>query len=154
MLTADPFTRSITSSPCPDRGNISGCPGRSTGWWEETDDPCRGFRVGESPFSAAIEAYTSAAKSGDTNAMNRLGILLGTRMDPPDLIEARHWWTTAANAGNTSAMNNLAILLATKTDPPDLIEARHWWTTAANAGNTSAMNNLAILLATKTDPPT
>jgi TPR repeat protein len=39
-----------------------------------------------------------------------LGVLLATRLDPPELDQARHWWTRAAQAGHPDALDRLQQL--------------------------------------------
>jgi TPR repeat protein len=85
--------------------------------------------------------------------MHGLGELLLTRLDPPELAEARTWYTKAAEAGNTNAMVGLGALLADWLDPPELAEARTWLQKAAEAGNTNAMVGLGIFLTDRLDPP-
>ncbi|WP_328664647.1 caspase, EACC1-associated type [Nocardia salmonicida] len=84
--------------------------------------------------------YLRAARTGNTNAMTNLGILLEQR---GELTDAEHWWSKAADAGNTDAMTNLGILLWQR---GELADAEHWWSKAVDAGNTDAMTNLGILL--------
>ena len=101
----------------------------------------------------AMAASRRAAEAGLPDAQFNLGRLLATRLDPPNLAEARAWYTRAAEAGHNDAQFNLGVLLATRLDPPDLGEARAWWTRAAEAGDADAQFNLGVLLATRLDPP-
>ncbi len=71
-----------------------------------------------------------------------LGVLLSSRLDPPEFDEARHWFTQAAESGHTDAQYNLGLMLEDQLDPPDYDEARRWYTAAAEAGHTDAQYNL------------
>jgi O-antigen/teichoic acid export membrane protein len=104
-------------------------------------------------ISMAMAASRRAAEAGLPQAQFNLGRLLATRLDPPDLFEARAWYTRAAEAGYSDAQFNLGVLLATRLDPPDLAGARAWWTRAAEAGHRDAQFNLGVLPATRLDPP-
>jgi len=44
------------------------------------------------------------------DAMYNLGLLLETRLDPPDLIQARRWYLRAAGAGHSNARRRLSRL--------------------------------------------
>ena len=68
-------------------------------------------------------------------------MLLATKLNPPQLAEARTWWAKAAAAGHTEAQANLGKLLA-MADPPELAEARTWWAKAAAAGRADARDLL------------
>jgi hypothetical protein len=121
-------------------------------------DPDEAFAISSSAYQrnnipATMLASRQAAAGGHTGAMHNLGLLLATRLDPPDLDQARHWYEQAAAGGDTDAMHNLGYLLATRLDPPDLDQARHWWQLAAAAGQSNAMYDLGALLATQVDPP-
>jgi TPR repeat protein len=106
-----------------------------------------------SDIPVAMAASRRAAEAGLAGAQFNLGRLLATRLDPPDLAEARTWYTLAAEAGHNDAQFNLGVLLATRLDLPDLVEARAWWTRAAGAGDVDAQFNLGLLLAMRMDPP-
>jgi O-antigen/teichoic acid export membrane protein len=102
---------------------------------------------------AVAASRRAAAGASLPEAQYALGMLLATRLDPPDLAEARTWYTRAAEAGHTDAQYNLGVLLADLLDPPDLAEARTWYTRAAEAGDADAQYALRRLLATRLDPP-
>jgi O-antigen/teichoic acid export membrane protein len=104
-------------------------------------------------ISIALAASRRAAEGGLPGAQYALGRLLSTKVNPPDLAEARTCYTRAAEAGHSDAQFNLGVLLATRLDPRDLTEARTWWTRAAEAGHSDAQFNLGVLLATRLDPP-
>src|SRR5215469_17504293 len=104
-------------------------------------------------ISMAMAASRRAAEAGLPQAQFNLGRLLATRLNPPDLAEARAWYTRAAEAGYSDAQFNLGVLLATRLAPPDLAEARVWWTRAAEAGDADAQFNLGVLLADLLAPP-
>lgn len=52
--------------------------------------------------AVAIQATHRAAEAGDTVAQFNLGVLLATRLDPPELKEARRWYTRAAKGGDAA----------------------------------------------------
>ena len=101
----------------------------------------------------AVAASRRAAEAGLPEGQYHLGLLLATRLHPPDLAGARTWWAQSAEAGNTDAQFNLAVLLADQLDPPDLAGALRWYREAAEAGDTDAQFNLGVLLADRLDPP-
>ena len=109
------------------------------------------YRRGNTPV--AVMATRRAAEAGRPEAQYHLGLLLATRLHPPDLAGARTWWARAAEAGNTDAQFNLGVLLADRLNPPDLAGARTWWARAAEAGDTDAQFNLGVLLADRLNPP-
>ena len=120
-----------------------------------TDEDATGiaFRADQRDnIPVAVEAGRRAAKAGDTEAQNLLGLVLATRLDPPELAEARTWLTQAAKAGNVEAQNSLGLLLGSILNPPERTKARTWLTRAAKAGDTAAQHNLGLLLE-KLDPP-
>ena len=107
-------------------------------------DPDDAFAVGvvaiqRDNIPAAIHATHQAAEAGLIDAMHNLGLLLASRVDPPELDQARGWFQKAAEAGHTGAMYNLGILLADHVDPPELDQARGWYQKAAEAGHPDAM---------------
>jgi TPR repeat protein len=129
------------------------------------------FRMDPPDLAGARHWYQRAAKAGhagamrslgnllanpqtaDPHAMVSLGDLLADRMDPPDLVGARHWYQRAAEAGLSNAMVNLGSLLVDRMDPPDVDGARHWYARAAEIGDTEAMVSLGNLLADRYNPP-
>ena len=58
-----------------------------------------------------FQSLLAAAKGGDVEAMNLLGVLyiLGVQV-PSDYSKALHWFQQAVNGGSVSAMHNLAQL--------------------------------------------
>jgi len=89
--------------------------------------------------------FAQLSEVGVIAAQVNLGVLLETKLDPPDLVGARRWYTTAAETGHTAAQVNLGFLLATLVDPPELGEARRWYTTAAEAGHSETVEALSRL---------
>lgn len=104
-------------------------------------------------YEVARKAWEPAAENGYHVAQGNLGLLLATRLVPPELHEARRWYTAAAEAGDAFAQVNLGILLANEWDPRELDEARRWYTAAAEAGDPAAQNILGLFLETQWDPP-
>lgn len=84
--------------------------------------------------------YFLAAKAGDANAFNNLGVahLMG-RCFLQDPYEARLWFRKAASSGNAWAATNLGMMLLTgKGGTPDLDEGFSLISSAADKGNAQA----------------
>jgi TPR repeat protein len=135
-------------------------PVAETTWWSfldrATDEDASGIGFAawqRDSIPVAVAAGRRAAQAGDNDAQVNLALVLITRLDPPELAEARAWLTRAAEAGNIAAQSNLGLLLSTRLDPPELAEARTWLTRAAEAGPAFAQYNLGLLLANRLDPP-
>lgn len=77
----------------------------------------------------------------------RVGLMLQTRLNPPDL-EGAHYWYERADAGSTEAMTDLGLMLETGVNPPDLEGARYWYERALNAGDIRGGFRLDDMLAT------
>lgn len=84
--------------------------------------------------------YLLAAKSGDSNAFNNLGVsYLTGRCFLQDPFEARIWFRKAASLGNAWAATNLGMLLLTgKGGVPDFDEGYALISSAAEKGNAQA----------------
>lgn len=84
--------------------------------------------------------YLLAAKSGDSNAFNNLGVsYLTGRCFLQDPFEARVWFRKAASLGNAWAATNLGMLLLTgKGGVPDFDEGYALISSAAEKGNAQA----------------
>jgi TPR repeat protein len=69
----------------------------------------RGFVWEGSVTNDRERAWVTAAESGDSEAIHRLGVRFWQRGRE---FEAETWWRRAAEAGQVAAMNHLALLLA------------------------------------------
>jgi hypothetical protein len=109
----------------------------------ENAEPAGRWTIGTSASHAgktdiALEAMTSFAQAGYTDAMSNLGVLL-EKSDPE---AATSWYEKAAKEGHIGAMNNLGQTLE-ESDPE---AARRWYEQAAEAGDTLAMFHLGVML--------
>jgi TPR repeat protein len=58
-------------------------------------------RTGWTPdINQARHLYTVAAEAGHTDAQLNLALLLATRLEPPEIGEARRWFAAAVQAGD------------------------------------------------------
>ncbi len=123
---------------------------------------CHGITTRAHKFGLTVQARTAAtraAKSGNTDAMYTLGLLLE---EDGEAQQARTWYMRAAVADHTDAMACLSILLE---EAGEVDQARTWWTRAlqravvgeveqtrvwytraAEAGHSSAMYKLGLLI--------
>ncbi len=110
---------------------------------------------------ATGEFLLSAAQTGDSEAMYRLGSLAKRTGDPDGLAKAESWWRQAAAAGHVEAMYRLGRLLFNEEEEMDRLlnedetgeqdperDPRTWHRMAAEAGHLEAMVSLAWLLDT------
>ena len=91
-------------------------------------------------FTEAERWFRVAAEARNTDAMNRLALLLHNTLGRTS--EAESWFHDAANAGNTHAMVNLGLLAQYQGDAD---EAEEWLHRAVEAGSTDAMELLTAL---------
>ena len=91
-------------------------------------------------FTEAERWFRVAAEARNTDAMNRLALLLHNTLGRTS--EAESWFHDAANAGNTHAMVNLGLLAQYQGDAD---EAEEWLHRAVDAGSTDAMELLTAL---------
>lgn len=111
---------------------------------------------------ATGEDLLVAARSGNAEAMYRLGSLAKFSGDPAGPAEAEAWWRRAAAAGHVEAMYRLGRLLENHDEELDRLlddddevseqdperDPRTWHRMAAEAGHVEAMASLAWLLDT------
>lgn len=82
-----------------------------------------------------------AAESGNTQAQQRLGLLLDDHRGDDE--EAERWWRMAAEGGETYAQFSMGRRSYHRGDKDD---AEHWWRMATEAGLPEAQDNLEYLL--------
>jgi hypothetical protein len=101
----DAVTTWATSGPRPD-------PPLSHQTWTAVLDhvtPDTALPVGLAAYHAgevdiSVTTHRIAAEAGRREAMFNLGVLFASKLDPPQLDEARTWYERAADAGHTGAM--------------------------------------------------
>jgi len=98
-------------------------------------------------YSDAMRWYRQAAGAGNTDAMNRLGVMhdngQGVAEDP---VQAVAWFRKAADAGDPAGMNNLASMYGHgRGVPKDEAEAVGWYRKAADAGDEWGMIHLGAM---------
>lgn len=101
------------------------------------------FEVVESyPLFIATEQelnwFIEASQSGNSSAMNELGLLLENR---GDFTAAQKWYLQSAQLGYPMAMNNLAMLCE---DQGKLDDAEAWYLKAVELEFPAAVNNYAL----------
>jgi TPR repeat protein len=103
---------------------------------------------GHSP-QQELKRFEKAAATGDTSAMNSLGLAYYEgREVVRDETLARQWFEKAAAAGNTSAMNNLGLIYEhpdSVSARPEYEKARFWFEKAAAAGDAAGMFHLGVM---------
>ena len=87
----------------------------------------------------AKERYEVAARKGNTDAMNNLGVLYDKE---GERLKAKEWYEKSASKGDTAAMNNLGLLYGNEGDKE---KAKKWFEKATAKGDAEAMNNLGVL---------
>ena len=88
----------------------------------------------------AKERYEVAARKGNTDAMNNLGVLYANE---GERLKAKEWYEKSASKGDTTAMNNLGVLYYKEGDKE---KAKEWLEKSASKGNADAMNKLGRIL--------
>lgn len=88
-------------------------------------------------YADAMGWYRQAAEAGNTDAMNRLGVMYdngqGAAEDP---VQAVAWFRKAAEAGDPAGMNNLASMYGHgRGVPQDEGQSVRWYRKAADAGD-------------------
>jgi TPR repeat protein len=88
-------------------------------------------------YADAMRWYRQAAEAGNTDAMNRLGVMYdngqGAAEDP---VQAVAWFRKAAEAGDPAGMNNLASMYGHgRGVSQDEGQAVRWYRKAADAGD-------------------
>lgn len=102
--------------------------------------------------AARLAEATKQAKTGDPDAMARLGImlLLGSEVER-NLPEARVWLLRAAQKGQKDAQAKMgAMLFLGLGGPVDLPQAVKWFSAAAEQGDVYSMGCLGVMYATGT----
>ena len=89
----------------------------------------------------AKERYEIAARKGNTDAMNNLGVFYE---ENGERLKAKEWDEKAASKGDADAMYNLGVLYDNENER-DKEKAKEWYEKSAARGNTYAMNNLGVL---------
>jgi uncharacterized protein len=97
--------------------------------------------------STDLTDTSSAAKQGDAEAQNNLGLMYvkGNGV-PQDYAEAAKWFRKAAEQGFAPAQYNLGIAYQVgKGVPRDYAETIKWYLKAAEQGHADAQNNLGLI---------
>ncbi|KAJ3325824.1 hypothetical protein HDU76_013066, partial [Blyttiomyces sp. JEL0837] len=99
-------------------------------------------------YDIAFKSYLAAAKCGNADAMNMLGVMCETGMGrEKDLGAAFKWFKQAATLQNPHAMTNLARIHETgKGAPIDTTQASAWYLRASELNDPEAMTSLGHLL--------
>jgi TPR repeat protein len=101
----------------------------------------------------AATLLEEAAKSGNVNAMVKLGEIL-QEGERPDFARAAVWLRRAADKGNTDGMVKLGVLYQLGNGvPEDSSRAVYWYERAAQGGNAAAIYNLSNLYAVGSGVP-
>ena len=87
----------------------------------------------------AKERYEIAARKGNIDAINNLGVLYDNE---GERLKAKEWYEKAASKGDAEAMTNLGVLYAKEGDKE---KAKEWYEKSASKGNVKAMYNLGLL---------
>ena len=108
--------------------------------------------------ASALELLVDAAETGNTEAMNFLGVAyaIGSQV-PRDYPTALYWFQKAIDRGSGDAMNNLArMYLVGMGVPRDYVNALQWFERSAAHGNVHSMYSAAVMaeegLGTSRDP--
>jgi TPR repeat protein len=103
------------------------------------------YRTGD--FAHALEAWTRAARGGDTAAQFGLGVLYDEGAGVPrDRAEAARWYRLAAAQGDAVAQFNLAELsLRGLGVAKNRLQALRWYRMAAAQGHLGAVERLKRL---------
>jgi TPR repeat protein len=112
----------------------------------------------DQPNPIPFELLVGAAKAGNVDAMNLLGVLytLGTLV-PRDYSMGLFWFQKAADGGSADAMNNLGtVYLFGIGVSHDYVNALRWYERSAARGNAHSMYSVAVIvdkgLGTARDP--
>ena len=89
----------------------------------------------------AKERYEIAARKGNTDAMNNLGVFYE---ENGERLKAKEWYEKSASKGDADAMYNLGLLYDNENER-DKEKAKEWYEKSAARGNTDAMYNLGVL---------
>ena len=87
----------------------------------------------------AKERYEIAARKGNIDAINNLGVLYAKEGDKE---KAKEWYEKSASKGSMEAMNNLGLFYSKEGDKE---KAKEWYEKSASKGNVKAMYNLGLL---------
>ena len=87
----------------------------------------------------AKERYEIAARKGNINAMNNLGLLYDNEGDK---VKAKKWYEKSASKGDAEAMYNLGVFYK---DNGEILKAKEWYEKSASKGDADAMTNLGLL---------
>lgn len=101
----------------------------------------------EHDMPRALRLFDQAAKAGDVNAMNNLGMvfLRGTGVQA-DRDQAVYWFKQAAERGNATAASNLGYIYANGIGVmADAAEAIAWYRRAVNLGHVESQDALRAL---------
>ena len=123
---------------------------KSDYWFEKIREAYRIHEIGElfiqgervpKDDDKAVYWFTKAAKQGDKNAMNDLGILY----KKSNKAEASNWFLKAAENGHVSAQNSIGCAYYNGDGvSQDYSKALYWFQKAAKSGNKSAIKNLKL----------
>ena len=102
-----------------------------------------------------IERILKAAKCGNADAQNKLGVIYANGQGvPQDHAQAAAWYQKAAEQGNAWAQNNLGVMYQNGSGvPQDHAQAAAWYRKAAEQGNELAKNNLDAMSQEDRDVP-
>ena len=95
-------------------------------------------------FKQALEYFEKAAKQGNTEALNKIGVMCfkGEGITK-DITKAIEYFEKAANLGNTNALNNLGVICLN--EKKDYKKAQEYFEKAADLGHADAMCNIGYI---------
>lgn len=115
--------------------------------WPEGSEGDAGRAYSRGDYEEARRIWEKMAASGDSQAMNNLGVLYdqGKGVDV-DAGRAVYWFAQSANAGNPAGMSNYGRMLEQgRGIPANPEEAARWFDQAARKGQPEAQYNLGFL---------